>query len=184
MQPAAGVDQGAVLRQELHAVLPQRAQGERALAAAGRQHDRNRSLAPDESQGVQARLADRVEVLARPGDEIVVGRLVDKRRVVALHREASRAAVEHGDGPPEVVHDRALVLLEDDVARCHEGGRQVAEHVEVRRPALDLDLDPRQAPRRRLEPGKVEPEALDDLRPVAGHLDSQAIDIERCRGGH
>ena len=124
--------------------------------------------------------AARLEVLADAREEEVVDGLVHEVVVLALDDQPACRAVEDGDRPPEVVHDRALSVLVDDVAGGHERGDDVTERLEVGRPALDHDLYVRGAqPRRRsFEPGEVEANLVHDLGPVTSHIDAEPVDLE------
>ena len=136
---------------------------------------------PEQGQRVQPREAHGLEVLADAGEQEVVGGLVDEVLVLALTTRCRVRTVEHRHRAAEVVDHRGAPDLVDDVARRHEGGRDLAEAVEVGRAALHLD---RHVGRRpvlvgALEPDEVEPQVLDDLGPVAGHPEPEPVHLQQ-----
>ena len=118
MQHPRAVDQGAVLRQKSHPVLPQSPQRERALAPSRRQQDRDGALRPGEPERVQAREADRVEMLADASEQEVVDGVVHDAGVLARGEAAVASGLDHRDGASEVIDDRSLRLHVDGAARA------------------------------------------------------------------
>ena len=180
MQPPVAVEQRAVLGEDPDPLGLQRPQRERALAATGREQQRDRAARPGESERVQTRQPLRLQMLTEAREQVQIRRLVHEMLVLALDGEARAVVVEHRHRLAEVVDDGDAVALVDDVARRDEARHQRTEAVELRCASLDLDGQMGQVRRvvTLLEPREVEPQVLDRLGPVAGHLHAQAVNVD------
>jgi hypothetical protein len=105
---------------------------------------------------------------------------VHEMLVLPLNREPTVPAVEDRDRAAEVVDDRAMAVLVDDVPRGHERRPELAETLEVGRLPLDgVDVGRRGRPGDS-EPLEIEAHRLDHLGPVVDG-NAQPVDLELGR---
>lgn len=176
VQQAVPVEQRHVVGDDPGNVVSQRGKCEPALASAPRQQHGHGSLSTGETERVQPRATDPVEVGSHARQQQVPDRFAHQIAVNALNNRALR--LEKHQRAPKIVDDRSSCVVVHNVARRNERRLERPEPRQVRRRLIDPDLELRRRALSSFEPRPVLAHQLLHLGPRTPDPDAEPVDVK------